>query len=87
MSRSLQTKAYPLTINSSELDLVRSLATKPLKLKGADVGPGASESARQEALARRDKMQKLDTQKLKEKVSKGAADEEQVEMLVEEMCE
>jgi len=80
-------KAQPMTISSSDLDFVRSLATRPIKLKGAESGASVSDEARRDALSRREYMQKLDTEKLREKVSKGDADEEQVEVLVSELCE
>ena len=62
-----------------------SLAKAPLSqaLRGADAPP---KSDRTLAIERIDRMRALDTQRLKEKVEKGDADEEQVTALVKELC-
>ena len=79
-------KAQPSTISSNDLAFITSLAQAPLRraLSGADAPPAKDLT---QAAQRKEFMLKLDTQKLKDKVEKGAADEEQVQLLVTEMCE
>jgi hypothetical protein len=79
-------KAQPSTISSNDLAFITSLAQAPLRraLSGVDAPPPKDTRT---AAQRKEFMIKLDTQKLKDKVEKGAADEEQVQLLVNEMCE
>ena len=77
--------AAAATINSSDLNSILSLASVSLShaLKGKSPPPKADRAAAQERI---DRMRDMDTQRLKEKVSKGDADEEQVTALVKELC-
>ena len=77
--------AAPATISSNDLNSILGLASVPLQyaLRGA-AAPAAPD--RTAALQRVDRMRALDTQRLKEKVAKGDADEEQVTALVKELC-
>ena len=84
-SRPTPRAAAAATIHASDLDSILSLASVPLSyaLRGASAPAPAD---RTEAQARIERMRALDTQRLKEKVAKGDADEEQVTALVKEMC-
>ena len=79
-------KAQPSTISANDLAFITSLAQAPLRraLSGADAPPLKDTRS---AVERKEFMIKLDTQKLKDKVEKGAADEEQIQQLASEMCE
>jgi hypothetical protein len=77
--------AAAATITANDLTSILGLANVPLQhaLRGAEAPSAPDRSA---ALARVDRMRALDTQRLKEKVAKGDADEEQVTALVKELC-
>lgn len=79
-------KAQPTTISANDLAFITSLAQAPLRraLSGTDAPPTKDTRS---AAERKEFMLKLDTQKLKDKVEKGAADEEQIQQLASEMCE
>ena len=77
--------AAAMTINASDLSSILSLAQNPLSHALRGLSPPAKPDT-SAAAARVDRMKALDTQRLKEKVEKGDADEEQVAALVKELC-